>query len=93
MNKRIIGWLIASLIIGGFISLFASSSPDGFEKAGEEIGYIEHATASKLSSPMPDYTIPGIDSWLSSSLAGLTGVVLTFAIFLLLGKFLAGRNR
>ncbi|TDF97506.1 PDGLE domain-containing protein [Paenibacillus piri] len=93
MNKQVISWLIVSLIIGGFISLFASSSPDGFEKAGEEIGYIEHATASKIASPMPDYTIPGIDSWLSSSMAGLAGVALTFVLFLLLGKFLAGRKR
>ncbi|NOU96236.1 hypothetical protein GC093_23880 [Paenibacillus sp. LMG 31456] len=93
MKKNIISWFIVSLVIGGFISLFASSSPDGFEKAGEETGYIEHAAASILPSPLPDYAIPGMESWFSSSLAGILGVALTFGFFLLIGKLLTGRNQ
>jgi cobalt/nickel transport protein len=93
MKKQIVSWLAVSLVIGGFISLFASSSPDGFEKAGEEVGYIEHASASVIPSPMPDYAIPGLESWVSSSLAGLVGVALTFAVFLVIGKLVTGRNQ
>ncbi|MDF2724027.1 MAG: hypothetical protein K0Q59_3702 [Paenibacillus sp.] len=88
MNKSVRNWLIVSLIIGGFVSLFASSHPDGFETAGESVGFIERA-ASYISSPLPDYSIPGLDSWISSSLAGLIGVGITFGLFLLLGKVIA----
>ncbi|CAG7622619.1 PDGLE domain-containing protein [Paenibacillus allorhizosphaerae] len=91
MNGKVRNWLIVSLVISGFISLFASSHPDGFEKAGEEAGYIEHAS-SFMKSPLPDYAIPGMDSWVSSSLAGLAGVAITFAVFLLLGKWIAGKK-
>lgn len=93
MKKQIISWFIVSLVIGGFISLLASSHPDGFEKAGEETGYIEHAADNLFSSPMPDYVIPGIESWFSSSLAGLLGVAITFGFFLLLGKVVTGRKQ
>lgn len=90
-NKTVRNWLLVSLVIGGFISLFASSHPDGFEKSGEELGFIGQAT-SLLSSPLPDYSVPGLPSTLSSILAGLIGVVVVFGCFLLLGKWLAGRR-
>ncbi|TVY10572.1 PDGLE domain-containing protein [Paenibacillus cremeus] len=92
MSKTVKAWLAVSLFIGGVISLFASSHPDGLEKAGEETGYINKAT-SYLHSPLPDYTVPGVKSWLSSSMAGLIGVLLTFGVFWLMGKWLAHRNK
>ncbi|WP_127586377.1 PDGLE domain-containing protein [Paenibacillus koleovorans] len=91
MNKSIRNWLIISLIIGGFLSLFASSHPDGFETAGESVGFIEHA-ASYISSPLPDYSVPGLDSWISGSIAGLIGVGITFLLFLVLGKVIVRRK-
>ncbi|HZG88396.1 PDGLE domain-containing protein [Paenibacillus sp.] len=91
MKKRVLAWLAVSFVLAGVVSLFASSHPDGFEKAGEETGYIEGAT-SVLASPLPDYTVPGIDSWLSASLAGVVGVALTFAAFWGLGRVLARRS-
>ncbi|GEN34368.1 MULTISPECIES: PDGLE domain-containing protein [Aneurinibacillus] len=90
MKSQVKKWLIASLLIAGILSLFASSHPDGFEKAGEETGYIETATAL-LASPFPDYTIPFMDSWVSNSLAGIIGVIITYFLFTTLGK-LVGRN-
>ncbi|MFJ7728320.1 PDGLE domain-containing protein [Neobacillus sp. NPDC097160] len=91
MKKRIYLWIAVSLVIAGAVSLLASEHPDGYEKAGEQLGFIDRAT-SILHSPLPDYTIPGVHSWLSSSLAGLIGVAITFFIFLLLGK-MAGKRR
>jgi cobalt/nickel transport protein len=93
MNKQVRNWLIVSLIIGGFISLLASSHPDGFEKSGEQVGFIEKASTSLLSSPLPDYAIPGVESWISGSAAGLIGVALTFGAFLLLGRLITSRSK
>lgn len=91
MKKRILGWIFVSLFIGGAVSLLASSHPDGYEKAGEEMGIMDRAT-SFFRSPLPDYSIPGIDSWLSSSLAGIVGVMITFFVFLFLGKIVGKRK-
>lgn len=84
-------WLAVSLVIAGIVSLFASSHPDGFEKAGEETGYLETAT-QVLRSPFPDYTIPGLDNRLSTGLAGIIGVLITFLVFVLLGKWLGKKT-
>jgi cobalt/nickel transport protein len=91
MSKNVAWWFIASIGIAGFLSLLASSHPDGFEKAGEEMGYIERA-ANVLSSPLPDYAVPGMESWLSTSIAGVVGVVLTFAAFLALSRVLVRKE-
>ncbi|WHY76854.1 PDGLE domain-containing protein [Neobacillus sp. WH10] len=91
MKKRIFLWIAVTVFIAGAVSLLASEHPDGYEKAGEQLGFIDRAT-SYLHSPLPDYAIPGVDSWVSSSLAGIIGVALTFVIFLLLGK-LVGKRR
>lgn len=91
MKRRIFLWIAVSLFIGGAISLLASEYPDGYEKAGAEMGFIDRAT-SYLHSPFPDYSIPGVGSWLSSSLAGIVGVTITFLIFLTLGK-MVGKQR
>lgn len=91
MKKRLFLWIAVSLFIAGAVSLLASEHPDGYEKAGEQLGFIDRAT-SFLHSPFPDYAIPGVHSWLSSSLAGIIGVAITFVFFLLLGK-LTGKRR
>lgn len=85
MSRTVWIWMAVSLIFAGIVSKFASSHPDGFEKAGEETGFIESATHI-MSSPFPDYSIPGLPSWLSGSLAGILGVLITFGAFMLLGK-------
>jgi hypothetical protein len=91
MKKWIYIWIAISLFIAGAVSLLASQHPDGYEKAGKELGFIDRAT-SYLHSPLPDYAIPGMHSWLSSSLSGIIGVVITFGLFLLLGKMAGKRN-
>ncbi len=92
MIRKVTLWFIISLIIAGGLALFASSHPDGFEKAGEEVGYIDKA-ASYLKSPLPDYSFAGSDSWLSASAAGIIGVIITFGVFFLVGKMITVRNK
>ncbi len=84
-------WIVVSLVIAGAVSLLASEHPDGYEKAGEQLGFIHRAT-SYLHSPLPDYTFPGVNSWLSTSLSGIAGVAITFFVFLLFGK-MAGKRK
>lgn len=75
-------WLVglaASLVLAGFVSFYASASPDGLEKVAADKGIDakaeDHAAAD---SPLADYGIEGItDSRLSGGLAGVIGVGLT----------------
>jgi cobalt/nickel transport protein len=91
----ILGGLLVALLLAGVVSNFASGSPDGLDSAstkgctldadGEIIGgscMAQNAKESETSdSPLADYGVRGIDnSFLSTGLAGVTGVLLTFAI-------------
>jgi cobalt/nickel transport system permease protein len=60
----------------------ASSSPDGLEKVASDkglgVGVTRHAMAE---SPLADYAVKGVDNTrLSTSLAGIVGVAITFAV-------------
>jgi len=86
-GKWLLGMVIA-LAIAGFLSPFASSSPDGLERVAEDIGFLHKAT-SYLSSPMPDYLFPGIEhEGIATSIAGTLGTLLAFAAMYGLGKLI-----
>lgn len=91
----ILGGLLVALLLAGVVSNFASSSPDGLDSAStkgctlDENGEITGGTcmarnaedAETADSPLADYGISGIDnSALSTGLAGVAGVLLTFAV-------------
>jgi len=82
-NRRWI-WLglAAALLVGGFISGFASSSPDGLERVAEDQGFAEQASERPLiASPLADYLFPGIHSErLATGLAGMLGTMVLFAV-------------
>jgi cobalt/nickel transport protein len=89
-----------ALIIGGVISLFASSNPDGLEKVamnifGGEEKLNEHTEGKEvIESPMPDYAIPGIQNeTLAASLAGVIGVLLVFILVIVIGMLLKNKNK
>ncbi|WP_433717799.1 PDGLE domain-containing protein [Actinoplanes sp. CA-051413] len=89
------GGLLVALLLAGVVSNFASGSPDGldataregctFDSHGEITGGTcmlqreqDHQVAD---SPLADYGIRGIDNpYLSTGLAGVLGVLVTFAI-------------
>lgn len=80
--RATVGLLAASLVVGGGLSLLASSHPDGLEYVGETLGFggtaVDSATAS---SPLADYSL----SWLGDGpwgtvLAGVLGVLATLAV-------------
>jgi hypothetical protein len=82
----IIGGLIVALGLAFFISPFASSSPDGLNKVAIDKGIDsqeqQHTTAD---SPFAGYAVKGVDDeGLSTGLAGIIGVAITFGIGLII---------
>ena len=89
INRNIIftaiGILII-LIIAMALSLVASSYPDGLEKIAENYGFIDRAVEILPEGffLIPDYTFGGAENeYWQTSLAGLFGVLIIFAIFAL----------
>lgn len=80
-NAFLLVGLLVSLVLAGVVSGFASSSPDGLEKVAEEQGFLDTAEDSALAeSPVADYAVEGVeDERLSTGLAGVIGVTITFA--------------
>lgn len=71
--------LAASVVLAGFVSFYASASPDGLEKVAADQGIDaqaeEHAAAG---SPLADYGVEDVsDARLSGGLAGVIGVGVT----------------
>lgn len=80
--------LVASGIIAFVLSPFASGFPDGLEWVAEKYQFL-HESAPTFVSPLPGYTVPVISNeMLTTSLAGLLGVIITFFIALLIAKLL-----
>ena len=81
-RKFIIIGAIVSLFLAAFLSYYASSHPDGLEKVGESIGFIETAKDSAVAdSPLADYGVEGVeDARVSGALAGIIGLAVTAAV-------------
>ena len=82
----LVGGLIVALGLAFFLSPLASSSPDGLEKVSVDEGFDSTAKDHDLAdSPLADYGVRGVeDEGLSTCLAGIIGVVVTFGLGLLL---------
>ncbi|NQV00429.1 MAG: PDGLE domain-containing protein [Parcubacteria group bacterium] len=80
--------LATAAIIGLMLSPFASSYPDGLEWAAQKYGFL-HEAAPAFITPLPNYTIPFIENnILSTGLAGILGVFVTFLFVLGIIKLL-----
>jgi len=87
--------LLISLALAVFLAPVACGWPDGLEKVAAALGF-EHkaAEAPLLSSPLPDYGVPGIKSaGLSTALAGSVGTLVAFVLAYLLARFLTPLDR
>ncbi|MFI6421396.1 energy-coupling factor ABC transporter permease [Streptomyces sp. NPDC050842] len=81
-KKVWIGGVVTALVLAGFVSFYASASPDGLEKVAADKGFDakveEHAAAG---SPLADYGVKDVDNArLSGGLAGTIGVGVTLAV-------------
>jgi hypothetical protein len=74
--------LAVTAILAVVVSGVASSSPDGLERVAEDEGFIDEAEDHDLAgSPVADYGVEGVDNArLSTGLAGLIGITITFAV-------------
>lgn len=92
----VLGFLAVALVVATFLSPFASSFPDGLEWAAEKLGFLHKAEGAEVlkSAPMPDYAIPSIENEsLSTSLSGLIGTLVTFAIAVVIGIVLKSKKK
>jgi hypothetical protein len=82
----IVGGLIVVLGLAFFVSPYASSSPDGLEKVSVDKGFADSAKESATAgSPLADYGVKGVENEsLSTGLAGIIGVAITFGVGLML---------
>lgn len=75
-------FLLASLLIAGGASYYASSHPDGLNFVADKTGFIDKEKASPTSeSPLAGYSTKGIeDDRVSGGVAGVAGCLLVLAI-------------
>ncbi len=88
--------LAVALLLAFAVSPEASSKPDGLEKVAIDKGFIDTAQDHDMAdSPLADYGVEGVDNErLSTGLAGIIGVTVTFAIGLgLFGLLRVSRRR
>ncbi|MFJ2831529.1 energy-coupling factor ABC transporter permease [Streptomyces sp. NPDC087263] len=71
--------LVASLVLAGFVSFYASASPDGLEKVATDKGIDTHVEEHDAAdSPLADYGVKDVsNARLSGGLAGVIGVGVT----------------
>ena len=89
VQRRPIPWILlaVSMSVAVFIAPFASEFPDGLEKVAESLGFLKRGT-SKVTSPLPDYQILGLRGGISTSMAGVVGVLVTFGLAYMIVKVL-----
>jgi cobalt/nickel transport system permease protein len=88
--------LLVALLLAFLVSPHASSSPDGLEKVGADKGLDSDVrTHAMASGPLADYSVNGIhDTGLSTGLAGIIGVTVTFGAAFAVSKVTsAARSR
>lgn len=75
--------LAAALLVGGGLSLFASSHPDGLEYVAGRLGFERAAQDSAVAGgPLADYEIHALGGTIGAAGAGVLGVLLTLTLAL-----------
>jgi len=87
--------LVLALGLAIFVAPFASPWPDGLEKVAATLGFEHRAvTEPLLSSPIPDYTMPGIQSAAAATaVAGAVGTFVVFGLAAILARVLVPKAR
>lgn len=88
-SKVYVWLLLASAVLAGGVSLFASSSPDGMERVAHDLGFVDTAKDSAASSsPLADYGLSWLgEGPLASAVSGLLGVLAVAALGYLLYRW------
>ncbi len=77
-----LGGLVLAAALAFAVSPFASSSPDGLDRVSQDHGFAEQAEKAQVwhGAPIPDYSFPGVEGRLATSVAGLVGTLAVAAI-------------
>jgi PDGLE domain len=86
LRMFLLGGLLVAIGLATLVSGFASSSPDGLNKVAEDHGFAANAKEHLFENgPLAGYAVKGVNSdRLSTALAGLIGVVVSFGVGLAL---------
>ncbi|MER8045269.1 energy-coupling factor ABC transporter permease [Streptomyces sp. NPDC094032] len=81
-KKLWIGGVVTALVLAGFVSFYASASPDGLEKVAADKGIDSKVQPhGAADSPLADYGVKDVtNARLSGGLAGVIGVAATLAV-------------
>lgn len=94
----IIGGLGIALLVGVFLSPFASSDPDGLDRVAQDLKFedraVEDAPAKKLPfyGVFDEYALRGVPEGIATPLAGLIGTLATFGLAWGIGKLVIRRS-
>jgi hypothetical protein len=92
----VVGGLIVALGLAFFVGPLASSSPDGLSRVAIDQGFADTETEHAMADgPLAGYEVRGVeDEGLSTGLAGVVGVAITFGVgMILFGALRASRSR
>lgn len=78
-KKLLVIGLLASIVIAGFLSFYASSHPDGLEKVSADQGLdVTAVDSANADSVLADYGVAGVENERASAfLGGVIGVAIT----------------
>jgi cobalt/nickel transport system permease protein len=95
-QQKFRGWLVpvvSIFLVAGILSLFASAWPDGLEKVAGNLGFINLADQVRVIVPTPLANY-GIEGWgpIGTSIAGLLGAAICFAVAFGIAKVVRPKN-
>ncbi len=89
-NWRVSVPLTAAFLVALLLSPFASGFPDGLEWIAKKYAFL-HESAPAFVAPLPDYTVAFVgNEMFSTGLAGVIGVLISFATAWLLLRLMGG---
>ncbi|WP_404786246.1 PDGLE domain-containing protein [Altericista sp. CCNU0014] len=81
-----------AILIGVFLSPFASQKPDGLDRVAEDLKFDEKAVVEHAGRKLPffqildGYNLRGVPTEIATPLSGLLGVLVTFGVAWGVGK-------
>jgi cobalt/nickel transport protein len=93
-RKFIWASLGVALLVGIFISPFASQNPDGLDRVSQDLKFDDKAAAEPPAQKLPfylvfeEYALRGVPEAIATPVAGLVGTLATFGVSLGVGRLI-----
>jgi cobalt/nickel transport protein len=78
----VVAGVLVALALAGFVSYYASGSPDGLEYVAEQTGFLDTAEEHDAADgPLAGYSADGVDDpRLSGGVAGVVGALVVLVV-------------